>query len=145
MTAPNILVTCQFHCRNNPKWKVHNIKLIQNKAIRLISNPRGRDDRSKRYQKATNTRNLGRQEENHRLSLLPRILHTEEHHDALLKDYEETMGNRQPETMTTRAATRVECRSISTTPKCAYHTSFLPRTICDLREKKPLFIMIIIN
>ena len=67
----------------------------------------------------------------HRLRLLTKILQAEEQHNTLLKDYEEAMGNRQPETMTTRAATRGEPRSISTS-KNSYHTSFLLRTIRDL-------------
>ena len=51
---------------------------------------------------------------NPRLCLLTKILQTDEQHDTLLRDYEEAMGNRPPETMTTRAATRGEPRSIST-------------------------------
>ena len=38
---------------------------------------------------------------NHCLCLITKILHTEEQHDTILGDYEEAMGNRQPETMTT--------------------------------------------
>ena len=41
-----------------------------------------------------------------------------------LRDYKEDMGNRQPETMTTRAATRGELRSISTL-KCTLPHSLL--------------------
>ena len=75
---------------------------------------------------------LEERRKNHRLCLLTRLLQAEEQHNTLLKDYEEAMGNRQPETMTARAATRGEPMSISTS-KNAYHTSILPRTIRDLR------------
>ena len=92
------------------KFKVHDIKLNQNKAIRFIANLKGHDDSvgSARERLKLETMEDGRK--NHRLCLLTRILKTEKQHDTLLRDYEEAMGNRQLETMTTRAATR----SIST-------------------------------
>ena len=59
---------------------------------------------------------------------------TEEQRDTLLRNYEEAMGNRQPKTMTTRAATREEPRSISAL-KYTHHSSFMPRAIHDLGGK----------
>ena len=113
------------------KSKVHDIELIQNKAIRFIANLRGRDDSVSVTRKRLKLEGLEERRKNHRLCLLTGILQAEEQHNTLLKNYEEAMGNRQPETMNTRAATR-EPRSISTS-KNAYHTNFLPRTIHDLR------------
>ena len=113
------------------KSKVHDIELIQNKAIRLIANLRGRDDSVSVTRERLKLESLDRRK-NHRLCLLTRILQAEEQHNTLLKDYQEAMGNRQPETMTTRAATIGEPKSISTL-RNADHTSFLPRNIRDLR------------
>ena len=96
------------------KSTVHNIELIQNKAIRFIANLRGRDDSVSVTRKRLKLEGLEERRKNHRLCLLTKILQAEEQHNTLLKDYEEAMGNRQPETMTTRAATRGEPRSIST-------------------------------
>ena len=114
------------------KSKVHDIELIQIKAIRFIANLRGLDDSVSVTRERLKLESLEERRKNHRLCLLTRILQAEEQHNTLLKDYEEAMGNRQPETMTTRAATRREPRSISIS-KNAYQTSFLPRTIRDSR------------
>ena len=78
---------------------------------------------------------LEEKRKNHRLCLLTRILQAEEQHNTLLQDYEEAMGKRQHDTMTTRAATTAEPKSISIS-KIAYHTSFLPETIRDLRGEQ---------
>ena len=88
------------------KFKVHDIKLNQNKTIRFLANLKGHDDSvgSARERLKLETMEDGRK--NHRLCLLTKILQTEEQHDAFLRDTEEAIGKRPPETMTTRAATK---------------------------------------
>ena len=69
-----------------------------------------------------------------RMSLLMRILSNEESHSVLSSTYDELMNDRANVTMTTRAAARGEPTAISAL-STVYHTSFLPRTVRDVRNR----------
>ena len=73
------------------KSKVHDEELTQNKAIRFITNLRGRDDNVSVTRKRLKLESLEERRKNQRLCLLTRTLQAEVKNSitALLKDYEE--------------------------------------------------------
>jgi len=65
---------------------------------------------------------------------LTRILQNEDQHQSLSRAYNEIIEDREIVTVTTRAAARGELISISiSSRKNLFHTSFLPRTIREMR------------
>ena len=96
------------------KCKVIDIEQIHNEAIRFIANLRGRDESMSAAREGLKLETLKDRKKNHRLCLHTRIIQTEEqqHDDTLLIDYEEATRNIQPESMTTRAPTRRNPKSI---------------------------------
>jgi len=113
------------------KASCQKLELVQNKAIRFVKNIKGRSG-------VTDGRNslglqtLEQRRKNHRLSLLMKILSDEEKHNTLSSAYEEITNCRLATTMTTRAAERGEPTSVYASTQ-AYHNSFLPRSIRDLK------------
>ena len=64
------------------KSKVHDIELIQIKAIRFIANLRGRDDSVNVTRERLKLESLEERRKNHCLCLLTRILQAEEQHNT---------------------------------------------------------------
>jgi len=59
-------------------------------------------------------------------------LQNEDQHQSLSRAYDEIIEDRELVTVTTRAAAGGELISISSRENL-FHTSFLPRTICEMR------------
>jgi len=112
--------------------KIHEIELVQNSTIRFISNMKGRADSVSEARNELGLRLLEDRQKNHRLCLLTRILQNEDQHQSLSRAYDEIIEDRELVTVTTRAAARGELISISSR-KNLFHTSFLPRTIREMR------------
>ena len=113
------------------KASCQKLELVQNKAIRFIKSIKGRSGVTA-GRCSLGLQTLEQRRKNHRLSLLMKILSAEESHKTLSSAYDEITNCRRNTTMTTRAAEKGQPTSIyaSTT---AYHNSFLPRSIRDLK------------
>ena len=103
-----------------PRTGIHDIELGQNSAISFIISHlklqlQYLDDRRK----------------NNRLCFLTKILQNEDQHHTLSTVYNDIARDRQLGTVTTHAAARREPISIST-KNSFFHTSFLPKTICEM-------------
>ena len=109
--------------------KIQDIELVQNSAVRFISNLKGRTDSEARNQ--LQLQSLEERRKNHRLCFLTQILQSEDQHRTLSTAYDEIAKDRQLVTVTTRSAAR-EPISICT-KKSVFHASFLPRTIREMR------------
>jgi len=94
-----------------PKSVAERLETIQNKAVRYISELKGResvtDDRNQ-----LGLKTLASLRRDHRVGLLVRILVDEEHHSALSTSYDEIMKSRSKTTMYTRAASRGQLNSM---------------------------------
>ena len=110
--------------------KIHDIELIQNSAVHLISNLKGRTDRVSEARNQLQLQSLEEKRKN-RLCFLTQILQSEDQHRALSTAYDEIAKDRQLVTVTTRSAARGEPISICT-KKSGFHGSFLPRTIREM-------------
>ena len=113
------------------KQTMHSIEMIQNNAVRYIERLKGRESVSEARDRLQ-LKSLADRRKDHRLSLLFKILEHEDRHSALSSSYDELIGDRAGMTMTTRAASGNQPTSIFASSQ-AYHNSFLPRTIRDLR------------
>ena len=106
--------------------------MIQNNAIRFISNVKGRESITAAREKL-GIKSLEDRRKDTRLTLLMKILSKETCHSALSEAYDELM-NVNRTVVTTRSAVRGEPTSIYASTK-SYHNSFLPRTVRDLHAK----------
>lgn len=113
------------------KTTIHDIEMVQNRAVRFISGLKGRESVSD-ARCELGLLPLQARRKNHRLTLLTRILQSEATHSTLSSDYDEVVENRSLMSVTTRSATQGLPNSISSRSSC-YHQSFLPRTIRDMR------------
>lgn len=116
------------------KQTAEQIENVQRKAVRFISNLRGRESVSDARQRL-GLIPLADRRKNHRITLLLRILRDEQRHHVLSSSYDEILKSRADANMTTRAASRGELTSIWAKSKL-YYDSFLPQTIRDLRITK---------
>lgn len=114
---------------------IDQIENIQRRAVRFISNLKGRDSVTEERD-LLELAPLETRRRNHRVTLLHKILTDEERHSTLSASYDEIVESRANVSMTTRAASRGELMSISATNR-VYHNSFLPRTIRDMRINTP--------
>ncbi|XP_067932804.1 uncharacterized protein [Watersipora subatra] len=106
------------------------IELVQNDAIRFISNMRERGKSVSEARNQLGIKSLKDRRKSHRLCLLIRTFQNEEKHYSLSEAYDEINQDRENITITTRRASRGELNSVTTN---IYHNSFLPRTIRDIR------------
>jgi len=113
------------------KASCQRLELVQNKAIRFVKNIKGRRGITE-GRDSLELQTLEQRRRNHRLSLLMKILSNEEKNKALASAYEEITNCRQSATMITRAASRGEPTSVFAATT-AYHNSFLPRSVRDLK------------
>jgi len=104
--------------------KVHDRELIQNSTI---SNLKEHTDSVSEARDGLGLESLEDRRKNHRLCLLTRILRNEDQHQSLSRAYDEIVEDRELLTVT-----RGELISISTM-KNIFHTSFLRRTIPEMR------------
>ena len=111
------------------KKTMHDIKMVQNHAVKFISKLKGRVSED-RWELGLQT--LQERHKNHRLTLLTRIFQAEDMHSALSSAYEELVDDHIV-AIATRSAARGVLTSISTNSRY-YHQSFLPRTIREMRS-----------
>ena len=118
------------------KQLVKEIELVQNRAIRFICCLKGREASISDAREQLNISSLEDRRKSLRITLLLKILSKEECHQALSSSYTELTRDKSTATVTTRAASNGIPTAISA--MCtAYHNSFLPRTIRDLRIGTP--------
>ena len=115
------------------KAEVASIEKVQSRAVRFISNLKGRESVSEAKCKL-GLKTLADRRKHHRIWLLLKILKDKERHNALLESYDEIVNNRPCTHMTTRAASKGNLNSIYAASK-VYHDSFLLRTIRDIRHQ----------
>jgi len=95
---------------------------------------KGRADSVSEARDELGLQSLENRRKNRRLCLLTRILQNEDQHQSLSRAYDEIIEDGELVTVTTRAAARGELISISSR-KSLFHTSFLPRTIREMRRE----------
>ena len=111
----------------------HDIEMVQHNAIRFICQLKGRES-------ITEARNnlqldtLADRRTKIRHALLMRILSKEENHESLSSSYDELMSVKPDNIPNTRAATRGDPPTIYAKTS-AYHNSFLPKTVRELKSK----------
>ena len=114
---------------------IYDIEMVQNQAIRFIMNIKGLKDSITVVRKQLKLESFQDRRKRLKMSLLMRILSTEECHKSLSATYSELMNDRtNTTTIITGAALRGEPTSISTTTSL-YHNSFLSSTVRDLRDR----------
>ena len=113
------------------KRLTHQIEMVQNNAIRFISQIKGRDSVSD-ARNQLNMKSFADRRKEHRLSLLLKILADDHRQGTLASAYDSAVNTRTNSAIQTRAASQGEPTSVLTT-KTKYHNSFLPRTIRDLK------------
>ena len=115
--------------------KIHDIELVQNSAVRLINNLKGRTDSVSKAKNQLQLQSLEEWRKNHRLCFLTQILQSDDPHRTLSSAYNnEIAKDRQLVTVTTHSAARGEPISICT-KKSVFNASFMSRTIRDMREE----------
>ena len=114
---------------------IHGIELVQNSAVRFISNLKGALIVYLKRKFSCSSRSLKERRKNHRLYLLTQILQNEyQQHTLLSTAYDEiATKDRQLVTVTTCSAAGGEPISIICIKKSVFHASFLPRTIREMR------------
>ena len=115
------------------KSKIQNIEMIQNSAVRFISNLKGCTDSVSEAKNQLQLQSLEEMRKNHRLRFLRQSLQSEDQRRTLSTAYDEIAKDRQLVTVTTRSAARGKPILICT--KKSVHASFLPRTIREMRGK----------
>ena len=111
--------------------EIESLEMLQHRAVRFIARLKGRESVTGACSEL-GLQPLKQRRKNHRLSLLMKILQDEEQHSILAVAYDKITGDRQRVTMTTRSAARGEITSVYAASH-VYHSSFLPRTIRDIR------------
>ena len=112
--------------------KIESLEMLQHSAVQFIARLRRRENVTAACSEL-GLQPLKQRRKNHRLSLLIKILQDEERHSTLSVAYDKITGDRQKVTMTTRSAAHGKITSVYATSH-AYHGSFLPKTIKDIRE-----------
>ena len=112
---------------------IQDVELVQNSAIRFISNLKRCTDSE--YEERNQLQLQSLEDRN----FLIQILQNEGHHHTLSTAYDEIARDRQLVTVTTRAAAGGETISIKT-KKSVFYTYFLPWTIFEIRGKKLISI-----
>ena len=111
--------------------EMESLEMLQHRAVQLIARLSRRDSVTGSCSEL-GLQPLKQRRKNHRLSLLMKILQDEERHSTLAVAYNEITGECQKVTVTTRSAARGEITSVYVASN-VYHSSFLPRTIRDIR------------
>ena len=96
------------------KSKIQNIEMIQNSAVRFISNLKGCTDSVSEAKNQLQLQSLEEMRKNHRLRFLRQSLQSEDQRRTLSTAYDEIAKDRQLVTVTTRSAARGEPISICT-------------------------------
>jgi hypothetical protein len=115
--------------------QIDSIESIQNRAVRFISNLKGRESLTAAKEQLC-LDSLADRRKRHRLGLLMKILQNATDHQTLSSSYDEILNDRKYATMTTHCAAKGQPTSILAL-KAIYHNSFLPRTIRDLKLYSP--------
>ena len=110
----------------------HDIEMIQNKAVRFISNIKGRKSVTEAREKLCLDTLVNRQMKI-RHNLILRLLSNEEHHRLLVNDYDELCSDSPDNTPTTRAMARGVPLTIYAKTS-AYYNSFLPKTKINIEN-----------
>ena len=110
----------------------HDIEMIQNKAVRFISNIKGRESVTEAREKLCLDTLVNRRKKI-RHNLLLRLLSNEEHHRLLVNDYDELCSDNPDNTPTTRAMARGVPPTIYAKTS-AYYNSFLPKTVREIKK-----------
>ena len=111
----------------------HDIEKVQQKAIRFISNLKGRDSVTDARDKLS-LDTLSDRRSKIRQNLLFRLLSKEEQHNSLITDYDELMNNNSDIAPQTRAKTRGDPPTIYA-KSSAYYNSFLPKTVREMKKR----------
>ena len=114
-------------------YLVYDLDMVQNCAVRFISNLKGRESVTK-ASRELNLETLSDRRMSARHNLLMKILSKDDNHPALIDSYDEIMNTRTVGQATTRATTRGEPTTIYARSS-AFHSSFLPRTVRELKGK----------
>ena len=105
--------------------------MVEHNAGRLISGLKGRDSSTTALENF-DLEILAARHGKTRHSLLLKLLANEENHNSLINAYEDLMDTRPTNMPTTRAAERGDpCTIYAKTS--AYHNSYLPRTVRELK------------
>ena len=115
----------------NLKYITRDLEMVQHNAVRFISKLKGRDSITSALE-GLNLETLAARRGKTRHSLLLKLLANEENHNSLINAYEDLIYTRPTNMPTTRAAARGDPRTIYAKTS-AYHNSFLPRTVRELK------------
>ena len=116
--------------------------MIQHTAVRFICNLKGRASISKAL-KRIEMNDLRERRKLSRHRLLTRILSDEECHNVLTSSYDDLMNKRPPNASITRVVARREPQTIYARSSIyarlsIYHSSFIPRTVREMKAKLEL-------
>ena len=116
----------------NLEYITHDIEMVQHNAVRFISKLKGRDSITSALE-GLNLETLAARRGKTRHSLLLKLLANEKNHNSLINAYEDVIDTRATNMPTTRAAAKGDPRTILYAKTSAYHNSFLPRTVRELK------------
>ena len=128
----NSLRTCRCCVDPSARSKIHDIELVQNSAVRFISNLKRCTDSVSKAENRLQLQSLEERRKNHRLCFLTQILQSEDQHCTLSAAYDEIAKDRQLVTVTTHSAAGGEPISICT-KKSVFDAIFLLQTIRQMR------------
>ena len=110
----NSLRTCRCCVDPSARSKIHDIELVQNSAVRFISNLKRCTDSVSKAENRLQLQSLEERRKNHRLCFLTQIFQSEDQHGTLSAAYDEIAKDRQLVTVTTHSAARGKPISICT-------------------------------
>ena len=111
------------------EYLIHDIEMVQHKAIRFITNLKGRDSITK-ARTQLNLETLTERRRKARHCLLLKLLSDDEHHGSMIKDYDELTNSK--DMPITRATSRGAPPTIYAKTS-VYYNSFLPKTVREMK------------